>query len=258
MSEEKEFGPIRHFTSKVLMGTIVSFSRLFLRAFNSLEIIGEEEFHEISTYNRKRGLLTISNHQSTIDEPVLMSNMLHPSTIFTPSKIRYAICARDICFKNSFSSEVFKLVQALPIERGSGIHQNDMKNISSKLQSGHWVHIFPEGRISQTGTMNPIKLGTAKLILDTDPVVIPFYHEGMSSVLPAKTYFPQIGKKIGVIVGGQIKFDDIIERYHRGVLAEYICLSNSCREEAHDEITSRITRKFEFLSGKMNEFQRSK
>jgi hypothetical protein len=43
--------------------------------------------------------------------------------LFQPDRYRYALCAEDMCFKNFFSSEIFKLGKALPIKRGGGIEQ---------------------------------------------------------------------------------------------------------------------------------------
>jgi hypothetical protein len=43
--------------------------------------------------------------------------------LFQSDRYRYAICAEDMCFKNIFTSEFFKLVKALPIKRGGGIEQ---------------------------------------------------------------------------------------------------------------------------------------
>ena len=98
-------------------------------------------------------------------------------------KLRYALCAEDMCFKNIFSSEFFKLMKALPIKRGGGIEQKGMNIVIEKLNEGEWIHMFPEGKISQNGKMNQIKKGTSKLILETNPTVIPIYHEGMEEGL---------------------------------------------------------------------------
>jgi monolysocardiolipin acyltransferase len=54
-----------------------------------------------------------------------------------------------------------------------------MNIITEKLKQGNWVHLFPEGKISQTGEMGTIKKGVSKIILETNPVVLPLYHEGM-------------------------------------------------------------------------------
>ncbi|OEL28509.1 hypothetical protein BAE44_0010473 [Dichanthelium oligosanthes] len=84
----------------------------------------------------------------------------------------------------------------------------------SKLNSGGWVHIFPEGSRSRDGgkTIAPAKRGVGRLVMDADslPVVIPFVHTGMQDIMPVGKRIPRAGKRVIVVVGDPINFDDLI------------------------------------------------
>lgn len=241
-SKHYEYGFLRYNLSKFVVGSLISIFRFQLRYLNNFKFYGDKEFQEFLDKPRERGVLTISNHTSTLDDPTLMSNLVSSKMIFNQTMLRFSICAKDMCFKNRLLSETFFLFKALPIERGGGTEQRGMEIIYKKLKEKNWVHIFPEGRISQTGVMNPIKRGVSRIILETNPIVLPFYHEGMDKVLPVKTYIPHWKKSIFVIFDKAMYFDEIVEKYNKGLLS---------MEEAEKIIIDRITEKFGDLQKKL-------
>lgn len=44
-------------------------------------------------------LLTVSNHCSPLDDPAVLVGMLPPSLTMRPERMRWTICAQEICFK---------------------------------------------------------------------------------------------------------------------------------------------------------------
>lgn len=63
------------------------------------------------------------------------------------------------------------------------------------LAEGRWLHIFPEGRVSFTGELLPLKWGVGHVLCNAVaqqapgtpyPLVVPFYHTGMGEVYPPK------------------------------------------------------------------------
>lgn len=148
-------------------------------------------------------LITVSNHESCFDDPGVMSVIVPWDVAANPKKMRWGICTQDICFPdNSFIQAVAGAGQALPIKRGGGIDQPLFLDVARHVAAGHWVHVFPEGRVIQTGELGldvltprgprelervgRLKWGVGKLIAHSPyvPVVIPMHHTGMPNVMP--------------------------------------------------------------------------
>lgn len=41
----------------------------------------------------------------------------------------------------------------MPIQRGGGIDQKQLQDFARRVAAGGWVHVFPEGKVSQTGKL---------------------------------------------------------------------------------------------------------
>ncbi|XP_012701195.1 uncharacterized protein LOC101768024 [Setaria italica] len=188
---------------------------VFMHGLNSVQIYGAEKLHQ-ALQERPKGkpLLTVSNHVAAMDDPFVIASLLPPSIMLEAQKLRWTLCATDRCFTNPVLSTFFRSVKVLPVSRGDGIYQKGMDMALSKLNSGGWVHIFPEGSRSRDGgkTIAPAKRGVGRLVMDTDslPVVIPFVHTGMQDIMPVGKRIPRAGKRVIVVVGDPINFDDLI------------------------------------------------
>ncbi|KAH1206022.1 N-acylphosphatidylethanolamine synthase [Glycine max] len=129
-------------------------------------------------------LINVSNHMSTLDDPVMWGFKGFP--IFDTKLARWVFAAEDICFKNALYSYIFRL------------------------------HTFPEGKVYQEDVpIRRLKWGTASLIVRAPitPIVLPIVHHGFHEVMPEKYMFgrrppvPLWNKKIDIIIGDPIEFD---------------------------------------------------
>ncbi|KAJ1286961.1 hypothetical protein BS78_03G392700 [Paspalum vaginatum] len=188
---------------------------IFMHGLNSVQIYGAEKLHQ-ALQGRPKGkpLLTVSNHVAAMDDPFVIASLLPPSVMLEAQKLRWTLCATDRCFTNPVLSTFFRSVKVLPVSRGDGIYQKGMDMALSKLNSGGWVHIFPEGSRSRDEgkTIAPAKRGVGRLVMDADslPVVIPFVHTGMQDIMPVGKRIPRAGKRVIVVVGDPINFDDLL------------------------------------------------
>lgn len=143
--------------------------------------------------DRNRGLLTISNHISTLDDPMLWG-MMPFSTYLDTSKARWTLGAADILFTNRLIAPLFHHGQVIKTIRGDGIYQPAIDLAIDKLNNFQWVHIFPEGKVNQPVQVGPrshyellrFKWGISRLVLETkmEPIVLPIWLQGFDKVMP--------------------------------------------------------------------------
>jgi monolysocardiolipin acyltransferase len=160
-------------------------------------------------------LITVSNHYSCSDDPMIWGSSLPLSCFLFPERksFRWCIGAHDVCFTNKWHSLFFRLGNVSPVVRGAGVYQPVMNEMLDKLNSGHWLHIFPEGRINLEKEFIRLKWGVGRLIADCKetPIVLPLYHLGMDSILPNKhPYRPKTGQITTVVFGKPIYFDELV------------------------------------------------
>uniref|UniRef100_A0ACD5X8U3 Uncharacterized protein n=1 Tax=Avena sativa TaxID=4498 RepID=A0ACD5X8U3_AVESA len=188
---------------------------IFMHGLNTVQIYGAEKLQQALQERPKgKSLLTVSNHVAAMDDPFVIASLLPPSVMLEAQKLRWTLCATDRCFTNPVLSTFFRSVKVLPVSRGEGIYQKGMDMALPKLNNGGWVHIFPEGSRSRDGgkTISPAKRGVGRLVMDADslPVVVPFVHTGMQDIMPVGKRIPRTGKRVIVVVGDPINFDDLM------------------------------------------------
>lgn len=156
---------------------------------------------------------------STLDDPGLLSALTPLSFFFTEHRhhgVRWSLCAKEMCYRNSLLAAFFQTGKTLPVARGQGLDQLSMRSVGQAVGKGDWLHIFPEGRVVYTGTLGVLRWGVGKLICDSmkanggrQPVVLPFYHSGMANVMPYRSVVPRLGNTVHVLVGEPVKLSDI-------------------------------------------------
>ena len=116
--------------------------------------------------------LLVANHVSFVDALVLMA--------VSPRPIRFVM---DVgIFRIPLLSWLFRQAKAIPIASAKSdpaLMERAFARVSEELRDGQLVCIFPEGRITDTGEMNPFRPGVSR-ILARDPVpVVPIALQGL-------------------------------------------------------------------------------
>ncbi|KZF21647.1 hypothetical protein L228DRAFT_283790 [Xylona heveae TC161] len=106
--------------SQFVMGMTGVLSRWFIYGLNQTEIYGLEPFLKIlderkDIARRERGLITVSNHISVLDDPLIWGCL--PYSYMVPDNLRWGLGSHDICFKNKVLKSIFEPGQVLPTHR---------------------------------------------------------------------------------------------------------------------------------------------
>lgn len=206
--------------------TVGTLSKVFLHRLNSMHAHRLHILHDaIERREKGRGLLTISNHKSVLDDPFLLGSLLPPRILINANSMRWALCSLDICFQDAWASRTLRLGKALPIQRRGGVGQKFLADAGDKLSNGDWVHMFPEGRVRQKG-MGYFKRGVGKMLAVVYeenegqlPLIVPMYHEGIEKVMPQRvdsnrleSTIPKRGKSMYVVTGEPVDVTHIFNR----------------------------------------------
>ena len=166
-----------------------------------------------------RGLVTVSNHVTAVDDPGVVATLIPPTHFAAPQHLRWQMCAADRCFKKRALLPFFRGGRVLPVQRGGGPHHHFIDDTVRKLEAGDWVHVFPTGRRDpDSRTLGQLKPGVGRMIASAEPppVVVPFYHYGMERIQRLKEgeVVPlTFGANMHVVVGEPLEFGPLVREY---------------------------------------------
>lgn len=189
-----------------------SLCKAFLSATTTVEIAGAERVVAALERRPNQGLITVSNHIASIDDPMVTAALLPPQYLLKPACLRWTLCATDRCFRNAALVPFFRAGKVLPVDRGAGVDQLGMRVASDRLQRGDWIHIFPEGTRGDGERMLPARRGVGWLVCSSTavPLILPYVHSGMQDIVPRGAMVPRPGKVVRVLVGEPIHVADLI------------------------------------------------
>lgn len=171
-----------------------------------------------------QGLLTVCNHVSALDDPLVLAAAVPASVLLDPKQMRWTMCAAERCFHKPLLGALLKSAKVLPIERGAGLGQPGVVAAERRLAGGDWVHIFPEGTRAPDATrLGIVRRGVGRLYVEAAerareepsgsgraPLLLPFVHSGMEGVNSRDRAGLGVGNDIRVVVGEPIDLDALL------------------------------------------------
>ena len=178
------------FVKKWLIRILGAMTHRRFRGFNELQIEGSEIIKELPDTN----VLFISNHQTYFSDVVAMFHVFNASLsgrvdsiknvgyLWNPKLNIYYVAAKET-MKDGLLPKILAYVGSVSIERtwraeGKDVKRqvkmSDISNIGKALNDG-WVITFPQGT---TTPFKPIRKGTAFIIKNYKPIVVPIVIDG--------------------------------------------------------------------------------
>ena len=187
--KKNPFGHIL-FIKKFLIRFVGVLSHRRFRGFNELQIEGSEIIKNLPD----RNVLFVSNHQTYFADVTAMFHVFNASLsgrvdsiknvgyLWQPKMNIYYVAAKET-MKSGLLPKILAYVGAVSIDRtwrsqGQDVKRqvkmSDVSNISKALDDG-WLITFPQGT---TTPFKPIRRGTAHIIKQNKPIVVPIVIDG--------------------------------------------------------------------------------
>lgn len=187
--KKNPFGHIL-FIKKWLIRILGAMTHRRYRGFNELQIDGSEIIKELPDTN----VLFIANHQTYFADVVAMFHVFNASLsgrvdniknigyLWKPKLNIYYVAAKET-MEAGLLPRILAYVGAITVERTwrdkgkdvkRDINPNDTENIKLALEDG-WVITFPQGT---TKSFKPVRKGTAHIIKQHKPIVVPIVIDG--------------------------------------------------------------------------------
>ncbi|WP_316635484.1 lysophospholipid acyltransferase family protein [uncultured Flavobacterium sp.] len=180
------------FIKKWLIRVLGAMTHRRYRGFNELQIEGSEIIKTLPDTN----VLFISNHQTYFADVVAMFHVFNASLsgrqdtiknigyLWQPKMNIYYVAAKET-MQAGLLPRILAYVGAITVERTwrakgvdvvekRDVNPNDTENIRIALNDG-WVITFPQGT---TKSFKPVRKGTAHIIKQHKPIVIPIVIDG--------------------------------------------------------------------------------
>jgi 1-acyl-sn-glycerol-3-phosphate acyltransferase len=165
-------------------------------------------------------VILAGNHPSYLD-PVLVA---------LPVNRVIRFMAWDALFKIPLLGQLIKMLGAFPVDIARGKGEAAYREALRVLKDGEALGIFPEGKRSERGPMGELKMGTARLALETNAPIVPITIGGASRAWPKYRLLPKPAK--------------IVVRYHKPVYPDQLRAATEIDDrKAQQEIMQSVAAK---------------
>lgn len=168
-----------------------------LRLGYTVEVRGRENLK-----NLNEPVLIISNHNMHLDGSMLLRSMPHGFR----QRVAIAAAASDIFGNRLRGFGASLLGNAFPFAKeGSGVRES-LEAVAKMLDQGWNVLIFPEGKLTVMGPMQPFKSGTGLLAVETGVPVLPMRIDVLRPGFYEGRWLPHPHGRVRVTVGKPLSF----------------------------------------------------
>ncbi len=150
------------------VGFVVFF--LLHKIFVRIQVVGRENLVGL-----KKPVILASNHTGELDvtvTPLILGffSYLYPIYCVSDPKEKF----KSFGWRNYIYGGVFfNVLGGYPIHSGFKDYETSLENFIDLLDANQTVFIFPEGKRSVDGTLNPVRGGLGYLVYETGATVVP-------------------------------------------------------------------------------------
>jgi 1-acyl-sn-glycerol-3-phosphate acyltransferase len=178
---------------------------------------------------RQGPVLLLANHQSYMD-PILVGLAVRRHPVFL---------ARQSLFRYRPLAWLIRSLHAVPVDH-KGFAREGLKTILEQLRAGRVIGIFPEGKRTGDGQVNPLRPGFHLLIKQMDMPIVPVGIAGAFDAwprrraypLPAPLILPVNKGTIAVSVGRPIDSRRFAQQPRKTMLADLFVVMQKQQEKA--------------------------
>jgi long-chain acyl-CoA synthetase len=168
-----------------------------LRVGYTVEVRGRERLRTV-----EEPCLLISNHNMHLDQAMLLRSM--PAGF--RQRVAIAAAASDIFGNRIRGFGAGLLGNAFPFAKeGSGVRES-LEYVAQMLDRGWNVLIFPEGRLTVIGPMQPFKSGIGLLAVETGVPVVPMRIDVLRPGFYEGKWLPHPRARVRVSIGQLVRF----------------------------------------------------
>lgn len=174
-------------------------SNLILRLFFTIKVEGLENIKDINN-----PIMYMPNHVSLLDGALVLFAL--------PRKLRARVsfaAAYDVLYGQYWYARPFieLFFNSFPFPRQETEHvASGLLNVGTMLDDGYSVVLFPEGKLSPDGLLQPLKRGAGLLIVEMGVPIIPIILEGVQKLVPYDCLVPRQRGMITIKIGRPITF----------------------------------------------------
>ena len=171
-------------------GAVLRTARFFLGLFYHFRVFGVEHF-------KPGAAIIASNHASHLDPPVV--------SVSCPQEVHFL--AKESLFRVPLLGSLIRRLNSHPVAR-SPSDASTFRLLIDLLHAGHKVIVFPEGKRSVDGALQPIERGLPFLVRQARCRVQPVYVHGTFAAWPPGKKFPKLWGRILCVFGSPIEWEE--------------------------------------------------
>jgi 1-acyl-sn-glycerol-3-phosphate acyltransferase len=140
---------------------------------------------DLKVYGRRHvpkagGVLIVCNHQSNLDPVLVAVRLDRPLNYIAKSQL----------FHRRFVRWLLRSLNAFPVRQGTG-DVGAVRETIRRLQEGHIINIYPEGRRTPDGNLQALQKGVALIIKRANVPVVPAAIIGAFDAWPIHRRLPR-------------------------------------------------------------------